>query len=98
MAEYQLRSYRIAEGRMAEFVEVFRKVVEARRSFGFHVVGAWTSEDENRFVWICGYEGDGSFAEASERYYESDERKAITPDPASFLTDVETMMIRPVDP
>lgn len=97
MAEYQLRSYRVAEGRMAEFVEVFRRVVEARREHGFDVVGAWTTEDDQRFVWVCRYDGPGTFAEASERYYASPERKAVSPDPASFLDEVETAMINPVD-
>ena len=76
---------------------MFRRVVEARAKFGFTVESAWIAEDEDQFVWIARYDGPGSLEEASRRYYESAERKAVSPDPASFLTHVETRLIRPLD-
>lgn len=89
--------YDVAPGRMDEFVDVFRKVVTARRKFGFSVESAWIADGEDQFVWIARYDGPGTLEEASRRYYESDERKAVSPDPASFLTHVETRLIRPLD-
>ncbi len=97
MAEYQLRIYDVVPGKMDEFVDVFRRLVEARAKFGFAVEGAWIVEDEDQFVWIARYDGPGTLEEASRRYYESDERKAVSPDPASFLTRVDTRLMRSID-
>jgi len=97
VSRLQLRIYDVVPSKMDEFVEVFAQVVEARARFGFAVEGAWVTEERDQFVWIARYDGPDSFEEASRRYYESDARKAIVPDPASFLTRVETRMLVPVD-
>ncbi len=76
---------------MQPFLEVFDQVVEARRAHGFTVDGVWYSEADGVFTWVVSH--DGPFEEAVERYYESDQRKAITPSPASFLDEVETYMV-----
>ena len=76
---------------MQPFLEVFDQVVEARRKHGFTVDGVWYSDADNVFTWVVSR--DGPFEEAVERYYESDERKAITPSPVSFLDEVETYMV-----
>jgi hypothetical protein len=89
--EYELRSYRVKPGQMKPFLEVFDKVVEARRAHGFTVEGVWYSEADDVFTWVVSHEGP--FDAAVERYYESEERKAIEPSPASFLDEVETFMV-----
>jgi hypothetical protein len=92
---YQLRSYVVKQGEMDEWLTEWRdKVLPLRRKFGFEIVGAWVIEDESRFVWIVGHDGD--FAARDEAYYASPERKAIAPDPARHLDDVETKMLRSV--
>ncbi len=96
MSRYQLRIYDVAPSKMEEFVAVFPQVVEARARFGFAVEGAWVAEDRDQFVWIARYDGPGSFEEAERRYYESEARRAIDPDPGSLLAHVETRMIRPL--
>ena len=95
--DYQLRSYVVKQGEMDEWLAEWRsKVVPLRCEFGFEIVGAWVIEQESRFVWIVGHDGD--FAGRDKDYYASPERKAIAPDPARHLENVETKMMRSIDP
>lgn len=87
--EYQLRMYEVKEGLMGEFLGIFPEVIAARRAAGFEVVGAWMVPEENRFIWIVGAE-DGIEA-ASERYYASEQRRAIEPEPAKLLAHIDTL-------
>lgn len=92
--QYQLRIYDVAPGRMDDFLAIFPQVVAARRAVGFDVVGAWTVPDEHRFVWIIGTEG--SVEDLAKRYYESEERRAIDPEPAKLLDRIETHLMEAV--
>ncbi len=93
----QVRMYVAKEGRLDEFVRVFvEQLVPLRARFGFRVLGAWTVPEERRFVWVAGYEGDGSIQEAHERYYASPERLAVSPDPASLLQETNAWFAEPV--
>jgi hypothetical protein len=93
----QLRIYTIQEGRLDEFVGGWRNgVVPLRRKHGFTVGAAWTSREKNRFVWILSYDGPESWESKTKAYYESDERKAIDPDPAKLITDQMELFISPV--
>jgi hypothetical protein len=97
--EYQLRSYRIAGVTMADFIREWRgQIVPLRRGFGFEVVGAWASHEDNRFVWVLAYDGPEGYAARDAEYYASDERKALVPDPARHVAEAETTMIVPVSP
>jgi hypothetical protein len=94
--EFQLRVYRIADGRLDAFVDEWRRVVlPLRRRLGFSVVGPWINRDESRFVWLVGY--DGNIGDANERYYSSDERAAIDPDPARFVAEQQTMSLQTIE-
>ncbi len=70
------------------------KIVPLRQRFGFRIVGAWKSEDGDRFVWILRWDGEGTFEDADQKYYNSPERKAIDPDPARHLLDVRHHMMQ----
>ncbi len=84
--EYQIRRYRIAAGKLDEFVAAWRtRVVPLRRQFGFTLVGAWALPDTHEFVWILGYEGGEGFAAADSAYYSSAERRRLDPDPARHI-------------
>ena len=97
MAEWQLREYRIAEGRLAEFVAAWTAgVLPLRRAAGFEVL-AWTTVDESRFVWILGYHGPGSFEAADAAYYASPARAELDPDPAQWIVEQRTAMLRSVN-
>ena len=84
---------------MDEFLDAWlRGVYPLRRKFGFHFVGAWRVEGADEFVWILGYDGADGFSEADRRYYASDERKRMTPDPAVFIERPMQSMLRSVLP
>lgn len=86
--EYQLRIYEVKAGEMDTLLGIFPAVVRARRAVGFDVVGAWMVPDDNQFIWIVGAE-DG-IETTSERYYASEERRAIEPEPAKLLKTIDT--------
>ncbi len=92
--EVQVRMYRVQEGELARFVEEWEANVRPlREQFGFRVLAAWASEDDDRFIWVLGYDGPDGFAAADARYYGSDERAALDPDPARLLTAIEHFMV-----
>jgi hypothetical protein len=92
---YQLRSYVVKPGEMDEWLTEWReKVLPLRRKFGFEVVGAWIVEEENRFVWVLGHDGD--FGARNDEYYASPERESMDPDPARHLESTETKLMSPV--
>jgi len=94
--EYQLRMYQVKDGQMEPFLGVFPAVVEARRAVGFEVLGAWMIPEENQFIWIVGAEN--GIEATSERYYTSEQRKAIEPEPAKLIEtiDTRTMLVVPI--
>jgi NIPSNAP protein len=97
--EYQLRRYRIRAGSMDAFIDAWlRGVYPLRCSFGFILAGAWRVQGGDEFVWIIGYDGPEGFAAADKRYYESDERKHMSPDPAEYIEVSVSQMMRSVLP
>ena len=73
------------------------KILPLRERFGFKVLGAWTIAEEDRFIWILGYDSTRrTFAKADEMYYNSRERKSITPNPARHLAKTNSLMMEPV--
>ena len=94
MKTTQLREYTIKSGQLARFAELWRtKVRPLRETKGFTVEGAWKVPSEDRFVWIVSYAGPAGWEEANRVYYESPERTALDPDPASFILTQRTAII-----
>jgi hypothetical protein len=86
MMTFQLREYRIEDGRLDEFVREWREsVLPLRVAAGFSVIGPWLERDESRFVWILGYDGDIRSADAA--YYASAGRVAVMSDPARLVAE-----------
>jgi hypothetical protein len=84
---------------MDAFLEAWlRGVYPLRRKFGFFFAGAWRVDGADEFVWIIGYDGPEGFAAADERYYASEERKRISPDPARYIEMPVKQMMRSVLP
>ena len=84
--EYQLRRYGIRAGKMDAFLDAWLSgVYPLRRTFGFTLEGAWRVEALDEFVWVIGYDGPEGFAVADARYYGSDERKRVSPDPGQYI-------------
>ncbi|HEV2225905.1 MAG TPA: hypothetical protein VGR56_03770 [Nitrososphaerales archaeon] len=92
--EYQLREYDMNPGELDAFVQEWRaRIVPLRTKFGFKV-GAWFSSDENKFIWILGWDGPpGSFKKSDEEYSSSPGRRAVEPNPARHIAHIrETIM------
>jgi hypothetical protein len=90
--KFQLREYTIEEGRLDDFVREWREhVLPLRVAQAFSVLGPWVEREASRFVWIVGYDGD--LEAANEAYYESDERRAMQPDPARLVVDTRTALL-----
>ncbi len=97
MKTTQLREYTIKPGQLDAFVTVWaRSVKPLRERTGFVIEGAWTIPAEERFVWIVSYDGAAGWDAANKAYYDSPERKAMDPDPASFILQQRTTLIDPV--
>jgi hypothetical protein len=93
----QLRIYRLDPDRVDEFVTLWREqILPARRAVGFKVQGAWVAREEAGFAWVVSHSGPGSFEEASQAYYDSDARAAISPPPDEFIVEVDTVMVERV--
>lgn len=92
----QVRVYTITPGELDAFVEEWRAgVVPLRRRFGFEVLHAWASLEDDTFVWVLGYEGD-DWQAAERAYYDSPERRAMDPDPARRIATPRAFRARPV--
>jgi len=96
--EYELRDYAVKAGEMENWLREWKaKIRPLREKFGFGTLGAWTIMEENRFVWILGYDGPTkSFAEADLAYYDSDERKSMAPNPAGHLDKTDSWKMRSI--
>jgi hypothetical protein len=99
MTEAQLRVYTVKPGAFEAWIaEWTQNVAPLRRRLGFRVLGPWVDEETRTFVWLLEYDGDEGLAAANERYYNSEERRALDPDPARHLEKVETRLLRRIDP
>ena len=84
---------------MQTFLDAWlRGVYPLRRKFGFTFAGAWVVEGADEFVWIIGYDRPDGFAAADKRYYESAERKQMSPDPAQYIETPVNQMMRSILP
>jgi NIPSNAP len=92
----QIRVYRIKPGALHDFAREWREhVLPLRRRFGFEVLGAWASAEDDTFVWIVRHDGD--FAAADRAYYDSPERAALDPDPARHILEPRAFFANPVE-
>jgi len=94
---WQLREYTVKPGEMAQWLEEWRsQIVPLRLKHGFRILGSWTVDGTDQFVWIISYDGPMSWTEADRDYYQSSERKAIDPDPARHLANTNARMMSAV--
>lgn len=97
MRTIQLRDYTIRSGELERFAALWAQGVRPlREQKGFHVVGAWRVPEQSRFVWIVSYDGPAGWEAANKAYYDSPERKALDPDPATLILEQRTAFIEPV--
>jgi hypothetical protein len=94
---FQLREYTVKPGAMAEWLEEWRsRIVPLRIKAGFTVLGAWTVDATDQFVWIISYDGPKSWREAEADYYGLPERKMLQPDPARHLAQTSARLMNQV--
>jgi hypothetical protein len=94
---FQIREYTVKPGEMDAWIEEWRSsIVPLRKRHGFEVVGAWTVDGSDQFVWIVKYDGPKPWSEADADYYGSPERKAMDPDPARHLAKTGARMMSSV--
>ena len=90
--------YTIKPGEMSAWLDEWQRLIAPlRRRHGFDIVGAWTADEGDRFVWILRYAGRKSWKEADAAYYASPERAAIQPDPARHIEKTEHWLMTPID-
>jgi len=95
--QHQLRIYTIKPGEMTAWLDEWtRLIAPLRRRHGFEIVGAWTVDQEDKFVWILRYAGPKTWQEADDAYYASPDRTAMQPDPARHIEKTEHWMMTPV--
>jgi hypothetical protein len=93
--EWQLRIYTLRAGEFDEWTEEWSThVAPLRRRFGFRILGPWVDRERRTFVWLLGYAGEDGFAAADERYYASEERHSIQPDPARHIETADQRPLR----
>lgn len=84
--ETRLIRFRIRTGHLEQFTkEWMTGVVPLRESFGFSFIGAWSLPESNELVAVVQHEGD--YADVDRAYYESAERRQLTPDPAIHIEE-----------
>jgi hypothetical protein len=94
----QVRTYRVRDGLLDEWVEKWRTlVVPLRRDLGFEVHGSWVDRERGAHIWVVSYDGEGTFEEANQRYWASPRREALGLDPGDYLVaedvrDVEEVL------
>jgi hypothetical protein len=95
--KFQVREYTVRPGEMQEWLGEWRsRIVPLRESHGFEVLGAWTVDGTDQFIWIISYRAPKSWEQANEDYYCSRERKALDPDPARHLAKIDTRLMTAV--
>jgi hypothetical protein len=93
----QLRIFTVKRGAMEAWVDEWQQqVAPLRRRFGFNILGPWIIEAEDKFVWILEFDGPEGWDAADAAYYESEERRAITPEPTRHLAAAEEWPLRAV--
>lgn len=86
MTEYQLREYTIRQGEINQFIEEWgAQIMPLRKKLGFKILDAFANKEESRFVWIVAWDGPGSLDEGEKRYFDSNERTAVNPNPARHV-------------
>lgn len=94
----QLRIYTVNKGKLDEFVKVWvKQVCPLRLKQGFKIDGAWAIKDNNQFVWILSYDGPEDWKAKQVAYYDSAERKAMSPDPSQYIARIEEYFITQVE-
>jgi hypothetical protein len=93
----QLRIYTINRGQLNTFVTEWRQTIKPlREKLGFEIPDAWTIPSANQFIWLMKYDGPDPWDELDLAFHNSEERRAMTPNPARNIARMEEYFIEPV--
>lgn len=93
----QIRIYTINRGALHEFAAEWQTTIKPLRlKLGFQILGAWTVEATNQFVWLMSHEDAESWERLDQAYHNSEERKAMQPNPARHIARMEQYFMEPV--
>ena len=76
MRTFQLRRYKIADGKLPEFISwLHSTLIPVRESFGYRIEFQLVDREASEFVWCVSLEGDeAEFLAIQQRYNDSVER------------------------
>jgi hypothetical protein len=93
----QLRIYTITPGALHQFAQEWQsKIRPVREKVGFQILSAWTVEETNQFIWLMQYDGPNSWEEQDGRYFSSEERRTMDPNPARLIARMDQYFVDPV--
>ena len=52
--------------------------------------------ERDRFIWLIGYSGADGFDAANDRYYASEQRSSLRPEPSELINEARKVMVDPV--
>jgi hypothetical protein len=95
--DIELRDYVAIPGHLDDWLRGWSEgVMPIRERCGFHLIGAWLDRPRDRFVWVLGYDGPDGFDAADERYHSLAGRRALDPEPSSFVQVGHIARVTPV--
>lgn len=90
----QIHIYTINRGGLDEFAAEWReKIKPLREKFGFRVSGGWKIQETHQFVWFLSRDDSADWDTQNKAFYQSDERRALDPDPARHIARVEQYFV-----
>ena len=90
----QLRIYTINKGQLLQFAQEWKEQLKPlREKIGFRILGAWTVPSSNQFVWVMALEEGNNWDELDTAYFNSQERKAMQPDPGRLIARMENHFV-----
>ena len=95
---YELRRYKIADGKMDDWVRFMEEVIiPFQVAQGMVIAGSFRGEDETTYVWLRRFASEAQREELYAKVYQSDRRRnEIAPRVAELmLPDIEVTRIVP---
>ena len=93
----EIHIYTINAESLDAFAAEWRSSIKPlRQKFGFAVEGGWKVAVTNQFVWLLSHADAENWVTNNEAFYQSPERRALSPDPARHIARVEKYFVESV--
>ena len=87
----------INRDRLGQFAKEWKaQVLPLRRAHGFETQRAWTIAQLNQLAWVISYDGTESWEAKERTYYDSSERREMTPNPARLIARIEEYVVEDI--